>query len=310
MKLVKALILAAAMVVHTTHGDRFSFEETALHLVLKEEGQTVLVFNHGEIEPPEQGVARSGYVHPLLGVDGDRLTDDFPADHRHHRGVFFAWPAMTVLGKQVDVWHMRGIRPIFEKWGHRETSSDAATFRATNLWRLADGDQAAVREDLRYTVYSSGPHGRFIDVEGVFTNLTAEPIVLRGSPQSAYGGLNIRMDGERPDVQITTNQGRMEGNVNAVEPPTPWADHSSRPAADKAHSGVAIFQQPGNPDFPARNWTLRPYGFLGAAWPGERSFELPAGESLTLRYRLFVHRGTAEEAKVAEQFAEFLQQHL
>jgi AcrR family transcriptional regulator len=34
---------------------------------------------------------RSCYIHPLYGLDGEVMTEDFPVDHRHHRGVFWAW---------------------------------------------------------------------------------------------------------------------------------------------------------------------------------------------------------------------------
>lgn len=295
------------LVACVMHGD-FAFEESDGRLLLTEGGAPVLVFNYKDIEPPgdREGVARNGYIHPLYDPDGIPLTDDFPPDHPHHRGVFLAWPRIAVLGNQVDVWHLRGIQPAFEEWGPRETAGGSAYFEAGQIWRLDDGRDAA-RARLRYTVHAFDGIGRAIDIHATVTNLTEEPLTLRGSG-AAYGGLNIRMDGERPDVVITTAEGILEGNSNEIDPPSPWADHSSRPADDRPHSGVAIFQHPDNPDFPARNWTLRPYGFLGAAWPGENSHELAPDESLDLRYRLFIHNGTADDANVPERFEAYLRE--
>ena len=34
---------------------------------------------------------RSNYIHPLYGLDGEILTEDFPKDHLHHRGVYWTW---------------------------------------------------------------------------------------------------------------------------------------------------------------------------------------------------------------------------
>lgn len=283
------------------HGT-LSFEKTENQLILWENGRAALVYNHGVVEPNGEGVARNGYIHPLYGLDGDILTDDFPADHLHHRGVFFGWPTMTVLGKPVDLWHLRGLRPLREGVHSIEVKEDHGSFDATNLWRLDEGTEV-VREHLRYVIHATSEGGRRIDVHATFTNLTEEPIILAGSPQAAYGGLNVRMDGKRPDVRIVTAAGQLEGDANFMEPSSPWAAHSSLPHAEAGRSGVAIFQHPGNPDFPARNWTLRRYGFLGAAWPGERSHSISPGEGLDLRYRLLIHRGTAEEAKVAEHYA-------
>jgi hypothetical protein len=282
----------------------FAFEKTDTQLIVRENGRDVLVFNDGVIEPRGQGTPRSGYIHPLFGLDGDVLTDDFPEDHLHHRGVFFGWPNMTVLGQRVDFWHLRGLRPQTEDLGPIRATPAHAYFEARTLWQLEDGT-SAVREHLRYLVHKAEGDSRAIDVHATFTNLTEEPVTLAGNPRSAYGGLNVRMDGGRPDVQILTAGGPVAENQNRVDPPSPWAAYASRPAPGASFSGVAIFQDPRNPDFPAPNWTLRPYGFLGAAWPGEQNHSIAPGESIDLRYRIVVFRGAAAEAALTEKFAEF-----
>jgi len=287
---------------------QFTFELTGQRLDLREGGRPVLAFNHGEVSPPGQGTPRSGYVHPLYAPDGDVLTDDFPADHVHHRGVFVSWPRVTVLGQGVDPWMMRGLRPGFEKWGPRAADEKTARFEAYNVWRLEDEARTAVvREHLRFTVHAADEVGRVIDAHVTLVNLTEQPVTLRGAEKSAYGGLNVRLNGKRPDVQITTARGAVTNDVNALDPPSPWAAHASRVATGQPYSGVAIFQHPANPEYPARNWTLRPYGFLGAAWPGEGAYDLPPHGTLDLRYRLFVHRGTTMAAGVAERFEQYRQ---
>jgi hypothetical protein len=301
--LLGGLVMAAVPI--DSFGSGFAFEETERQLKLLENGQPALVFNHGMVEPAGDGIARSGYIHPLFGPEGEALTEDFPADHLHHRGLYVAWPVVLVGSRQFDLWHLQGIRPVFEKWGHRQANPSAASFEVANLWRLTDGDLAVAREHLRYVVHATDGVGRMIDLTLTLTNLHDEPITLKGSPVSAYGGLNLRLDGSQREVLITTANGRVEGQTNAVEPPSPWADHVRRSGPEKAFAGVAIFQHPANPGYPARNWTLRPYGLHAAAWPGEGSHRIAAGESLVLRYRLFVHRGTAEEAAVAERFSEY-----
>ena len=39
---------------------------------------------------------------PCHGAAGVSLRDDFPSDHWHHRGLFWAWPVVEVGGKQYD----------------------------------------------------------------------------------------------------------------------------------------------------------------------------------------------------------------
>ena len=44
---------------------------------------------------PPEGVPerfRRVCIHPILAPSGATLTDDFPADHFHHSGLFWRWP--------------------------------------------------------------------------------------------------------------------------------------------------------------------------------------------------------------------------
>lgn len=302
-----ASLCALACLPVPAQGD-FAFEQSEQKVSLFEDGRPVLVFNHGHVQPPGKGTPRSGYLHPLFGLDGDQLTEDFPPKHLHHRGVYFGWPRMRVEGRKVDSWHLRGLLPDFENVDVLEANDRIAAFEASNIWRL-DGKTAALREQLRFTVHASDETGQAIDVHATFTNLTAGPVILNGSPNYAFGGINVRLNGARSDAVFATARGLIAESTDFIDPPSPWADQSSRPAAEKPHSGVAIFQHPGNPDYPSRYWTVRPYGFLGAVWPGERDHAIAPGESVDLRYRLFVHRGTAEEAKVAERFETYAREN-
>ena len=61
----------------------------------------MLVYNHGVItdeKVPAKDARRSRacYIHPLWGLNGEVLTDDFPKDHYHHHGVFWAWPHVEI----------------------------------------------------------------------------------------------------------------------------------------------------------------------------------------------------------------------
>jgi hypothetical protein len=58
----------------------------------------VFVYNYGmQLKPgvPEDR-RRACYLHPVWTPGGTIVTDDFPADHYHHRGIFWAWPRVKV----------------------------------------------------------------------------------------------------------------------------------------------------------------------------------------------------------------------
>jgi hypothetical protein len=48
---------------------------------------------------------RANYIHPLYGLDGEILTEDFPPDHPHQRGVFWAWHQLWLSDMKIgDPW--------------------------------------------------------------------------------------------------------------------------------------------------------------------------------------------------------------
>lgn len=158
-------------------------------------------------------------------------------------------------------------------------------------------------EEVLLRAYRAGPHGRAIDVRLTFNAL--EPISISGreAGNKGYGGFSLRF-GPREETVITTAQGVQSADSDHHR--SPWADESGWFRGADAVSGIAIFQHPSNPGFPAA-WTLRHYGFLGPAWPGLDVQALEPGAPLTLRFRIWVHEGDAVAGRVEEAYRAFAQ---
>lgn len=257
-----------------------------------EGGRPVLVYNHGARS--KAGVPddrrRSSYVHPLYGPDGEVLTDDFPKDHYHHRGLFWAWPHVRVGEREYDLWMLRGVRQQFVRWTERKAGRDGAVLGVENGWYV--GDRRVVEEEIRFTISPADRRGRMIDVELRLTALDG-PVSLRGADGKGYGGLSLRF-APRKETVVTTADGRQRRDLNLAR--LGWADLSA--TFDGRASGVAVFVRRDNPDYPP-TWITREYGFLGVGWPGE----LRPGRAVALRYRLWVHRGRPEVREFEEAFA-------
>jgi len=78
-----------------------------------------------------------------------------------------------------------------------------------------------------------------------------------------------------------------------------WCDFAGRRAgfAQEVVEGLAILNHPKNPWAPCP-WFTRDYGFMSPTplnWI-ERPWELAAGQSVTLRYRVVLHAGDAASA--------------
>jgi len=79
--------------------------------------------------------------------------------------------------------------------------------------------------------------------------------------------------------------------------------------------GIAIFDHPENPRHPTW-WHVRDYGLFAANPFGQHDFEklddraagdlkIPAGESVTFRYRFYLHEGDEQQARVAVKYQEY-----
>lgn len=266
-------------------------------LGLWEGDRPVLVYNHGiqkKADVPEDR-QRGSYVHPLYGLDGEVLTDDFPKDHYHHRGLFWAWPHIRIGEREYDLWALRGIRQQFERWTEQKTERASAVLGIENGWYV--GDRKVVREEVRLLVSPATDDGRAIDVELSWTALN-DPVTLWGAPGKSYGGLSLRF-APRRETAITTTDGPQARDLNLTR--LAWADLTGKFEGGRGPSGAAIFVDRGHPGYPP-TWITRSYGFLGVGWPGSEPATLQPGKTLRCKYRVWIHRGPADQERLRQAY--------
>ena len=298
---IAAILLGA--IARTNAADSFRFTNISdKSLALFEGDRPVFVYNHGILHQP--GVpadrARSTYVHPLYGLDGEVLTDDFPKDHYHHRGLFWAWPHVRIGEQHYDLWMLKGIEQRFERWLARDAGAGGATLGVENGWFV--GDRKVAQERVWLRASPSGPDERVLDIEFTWVPL-GESLTLEGAEGKSYGGLTLRF-APRTHTVITTPLGQGEKDLSITR--LPWADLSGRFAGRAQASGAAIFVAPDHPDFPPE-WLTRHYGVLCLGWPGVKPKTFQPGETFRGRYRVWIHRGTANVEKVSEAYRAYEQ---
>jgi len=92
-----------------------------------------------------------------------------------------------------------------------------------------------------------------------------------------------------------------------------WCDYSG--PVDGRTVGIAIFDHPSNPRHPT-SWHVREYGLFAANPFGLHDFEkqpagagnltIPAGKSVTFKYRFYLHEGDEVAGKVAERYRDYV----
>jgi hypothetical protein len=241
---------------------------------------------------------RASYVHPIYGLDGEVITDDFPKDHYHHHGLFWGWPHVTIGGKDYDFWKMRGTDIRFKRWRTKEVDKNITILGVENEWLV--GDRPVVREEATLRVHPATAEGRLINIRLTWTALD-QAITLGGAAGKSYGGVSLRF-APREDTVVTVPSGPTSEDLLITR--LPWADLSAKFQGAKATSGAALFVDPHHPGFPPE-WMTRAYGLLAVGWPGVKSQTLESGKTITCSYGLWIHRGRADAAKIQSVYDSF-----
>lgn len=282
-------------------GFRFDQGEKTLHVL--EGDRPVIDYNFGVMS--KEGVPedrnRSNYFHPVYGLDGEVITDDFPADHYHHRGLYWAWPRVRVGEDDCDLWHMMGIKPYFEAWDYQEAGPVCAALGFQAGWYLTRNNQKVVEERADIIIYKSSEIGQAIDFR-VEYHAMDKPVILskKLTDNKGYGGFLYRpAPRSRENTYLASSAGTEERDSDLKE--FPWGDFSATWNNSNVTSGLSIFSNPSNPKFPP-GWIFRHYGYLGVSWPGLGSYTINPGKPLVLTHRVWLHKGKAEEGKTAQAY--------
>ena len=300
-----------------TAGSRFDFDGHPDVISLKLDGRTIFAYHKTITEPPagiDPLYKRSGFIHPLATRSGVVVTDDFPPDHAHQHGLFFAWVNTTFDGRKVDFWnqHTRTGRV-----GH-DPDVPGPTFSGGPI--MADFHTSLRHEDTTapggpvpvllegWDIHAYNVPGCIvIDFESELKCAGNKPLKLN---KHIYGGLGYRGNRQWGDPTVKgndppdpsksghsdflTSEGKRRGDGNHTRPR--WADLSGE--VDGKVGGLTILDHPGNFRYPqpVRLHPNMPYLSFAPEVLGE--FEIVPGQKYVSRYRLIVHDGRPDLALI------------
>ena len=267
------------------------------------------------------------YCYPVLAADGMQLNRDFPMkkdtageenDHPHHRSLWFTHGSVGGF----DFWDDKKNTKIVNDAVTASAKGGVATIQSANSWIGPDG--AVVCTDKTTITLQGVPEGRIIDWEVTVKAQPDKPLVFGDTKE---GSMAIRLaqwltaphkikDGiTAPTGTIINDSGTKNSETWGKK--SKWVDYYG--VKDGKTYGVAMFDNPKNPRFPTW-WHVRDYGLFAANPFGQHDFEstkekklpantgdltVPAGGSVTFRWRFYFHMGDEKAGKVAEAFAAY-----
>ncbi len=260
------------------------------------------------------------YYYPLLGPDNLAMTRKWPMenppgeehDHPHHRSLWFAHG--SVNGR--DFWTERpgSGKTVHEGFDGIKSGKKVGIIKSHDKWVAADGTVSCT-DDRIFKIYNPGSaNERVFDFE-ITLHASHGDLVLGDTKE---GTMAIRL-AETMKLKGHAGQSRIYESTGVRDQATwgkraDWCDYSG--SVDGKTVGVAIFDHPRNPHHPTW-WHVRDYGLFAANPFGQHDFEslpdktagdlkVPAGQSVTFRYRFYLHEGDEIQAKVAERYQEYL----
>jgi hypothetical protein len=278
--------------------------------LILEGDQRILQYNYETVQPGDAldlvsetnlkyAQPRSNYIHPLYGPRGEVLTKDWSPDHPHHRGIYWAWPEVDFGDERGDLHALQVVfaRPTGQAEGRHDQNS--AWILAENEWRWQN-QIPVVRETSIIRAWRRTNAGRAIDLEFTFTALKSGVTVARRETR-LYGGLNIRL------AEVQHQEIVFHTDPSDHSPRRAWADLAGQFRDGAAPIGLAIFQHPGNPDYPG-DWVEYPeLSWFQPTFPrAETRYLLRPGVPLVLRFRLWVHSGRVDSSTLAEQWLRYV----
>jgi Methane oxygenase PmoA len=271
----------------------------------------------------ESGTAKP-YLHPLRSAQGTIVTRGFPMetnipgedhDEPHQRAMYFAHGDINGY----DFWG----EAEFPRWSrHSKATFGSTAFRKLDEVRggpdsgvlraefdLMTGDGQVIATETQTYTFRGDDHSRIIDCE---FNIRADhgPVKIGDTKEGTFA-IRVVKALDSPPGRMVNSDGAV-GEKAIWGKRADWVDYDGNVAGEDV--GIAVFDHPQNLRHPTY-WHARHYGLLAANPFGVRefthdrhqdgSYTIPAGGSLPLRYRVFIHHGNFQEAGVADAYRRY-----
>jgi len=261
------------------------------------------------------------YFYPL-NLGGLCITRHVPrkgekpaeVDHPHHTSLYVAHG----LVNGHDLWLDR----VYPDWKNthgyqRHSRFDwktegpvCAGFSEALAWQSPKSEDI-LDEERTFLLWKPFANGNLMDLR-VTLKTTHGPVTLGDTKEGGICALRVREPLQGDATGTITNANGGTGEAECWGQRAAWCDYSGTLEGKKV--GAAVLDHPAGFRFPT-NWHVRDYGLFaanpfgwhdyGSGWSNDGSHTIPAGGSITFRYRIFLHKGDARTAKVQERWLDF-----
>ncbi|MGH9454317.1 MAG: PmoA family protein [Terriglobia bacterium] len=269
------------------------------------------------------------YLQPLRSAQGTIVTRGFPVGNNipkqhwhdpdiepHQRPMYFAhgdidgfsfWSEQVFAKQFYGDDHERFGRTVFQKLEEAKSGPSSGEIRA--VFNLMDDHGKALGEEAQNYVFRGGAGTRTIDCQFVI-HANHGPVKMGDTKEGTFA-IRVIKDLNSPPGHMVNSNGRM-GEKQIWGKRANWVDYYGKVGGEDL--GIAIFDSPHSFRHPTY-WHARAYGLFAANPFGIRefmndpskdgSYTIPAGQSLTFRYRVLIHHGDYKQAGIAQAYQHY-----
>jgi len=276
---------------------------------------------------PETG---KPYLHPLRAASGTIVTRHYPMedvagethDHPHQRGLWFSHGDVNGY----DFWANepsqhggKNAKIVLKSFGRVAGGKDSGEIEATFDW--IDPNGKVLLTESRKMLFYAEPARRAIDFD---ITLTAIEKVTFGDTKEGTFAIRLAAALEEPNPEalptpkrtgLMVNSEGGHGEKQVWGHRASWVDYFGEIEGEKL--GIAILDHPANPRHPTY-WHSRSYGLFAAnifGWhdflndkTANGSMALDPGHAIRFRYRVIIHPGDYQSAKIGDEYLRFSKQ--
>ena len=270
----------------------FYLQKNTSSLQVNWNGDPLLAYQYGSGSMP--------FWHPISMPGSPILTEDRPADHIHHHGLWLAWKSVN----GVNFWEEspsgapeRGYgRIVNTDLNVVEVSSSSTEFIATTSW-LDWRDKEIISDVRRTLIHRPTDTGFMIDLSIELLPTNGEVILdlRRGEPGQGgfyYSGLVIRLNDKIGQGEVLDADGHTD-TESIFGSQSRWCGYSGVHQVNGKRYSVVIIDKPENPRYPTTWWVRnRPgYSLLHPSPTYYEPLKIDAGTSVTFQYKLLFYNG-------------------
>jgi len=281
-------------------------------LTITASGRKALTFQGGPGELPNASIKpvfrQGGYIHPVFTPSGRIVTDDYPPDHFHHHGIWFAWTKTEFQGRHPDFWNVGDgtgkveFVALDQSWSGPVHAGFKSRNRSIDV--SAPSPVTVLNEQWVVTVYNVGQGSKpyiMFDLVSAQDLATDSPLIL---PEYRYGGLGFRGHRQwlpKDNCEFLTSEGKDRSNGHSTR--ARWCHIGGK--IDGHPAGIAILDHPSNFRAPQamRINPDQPFFCYSPSLIGD--WKIEPGKSYVSRYRFIVYDGASDRVELDQMWNDY-----